>query len=305
MRLTGVGHTRYDLEVQASKSSRLVLHQFYYPGWEATGDGALQIPRSAQPSGVLGLAAFDLPAVSGQARVRLASTPAQFWGSLFSMVACLVVVVGLFAWRQISKALGGFSVTDAPETGGYRAQAWHPSLPLVLALACLLLAVVLIASLVLPNGRVQAPDQVQANLEDTVELLASAADKARYQPGDTVQVTLFWRALRQMDRDYKAFVHLTDAAMTRQPAQHDGDPGGGYTPTTRWELGELVPDRHPLRLPADLLPGKYRLWAGMYEFNDSSSGSEEAMIRNLDVISSDVPVADNRILLGEIEVLSR
>jgi hypothetical protein len=83
--------------------------------------------------------------------------------------------------------------------------------------------------------------------------------------------------------------------MTHQPAQHDGDPGGGFTPTTRWEPGELVPDLHPVQLPADLPPGRYRLWAGMYEYEP---------VRNLTIVAADRPVSDNRILLGEIEVLS-
>lgn len=101
-------------------------------------------------------------------------------------------------------------------------------------------------------------------------------------------------ALDGLAEDYKAFVHLTDVGLSRQPAQHDGDPGGGYTPTTRWVPGELVPDRHALPLPGDLAPGRYQLWAGMYAF---SSG------HNLDVVSSDVPHDGRRVLLAEIEVV--
>jgi hypothetical protein len=108
-------------------------------------------------------------------------------------------------------------------------------------------------------------------------------------------VTLYWRALRTLDQDYKAFVHLTDAEVTQQPAQHDGDPGSGFTPTTRWLPGEIVPDIHHLRLPADLEPGRYRLWAGMYEHET---------VRNLTVLSSDTPAADGRVMLGDIEVAS-
>ena len=120
-------------------------------------------------------------------------------------------------------------------------------------------------SLALPNGYVRTVTQVNANLEDTAELLSFTTDRDTYRPGDTVSVTLYWRALRAPQQDYKTFVHLTDVDVTRQPAQHDGDPGGGFSPTTRWLPGELVPDTHHLTLPADLAPGRYRLWAGMYE----------------------------------------
>jgi hypothetical protein len=107
-------------------------------------------------------------------------------------------------------------------------------------------------------------------------------------------VTLYWRALRGLDKDYKAFVHLTDVEMTRQPAQHDGDPGAGFTPTTRWLPGEIVPDTHVLALPNDLQPGTYRLWAGMYDYETT---------QNLEVLSSGTTAVDGRVLLGEIEVV--
>ena len=115
----------------------------------------------------------------------------------------------------------------------------------------------------------------------------------QYRPGETVVVDLYWLGLRPETRNLKSFVHLTDADLTRQPAQHDGDPGGGFTPTSRWFPGELVPDAHSLVLPENLAAGRYRLWAGLYEF---------ATLRNLDVVSAGVPVVDNRVLLGEIEV---
>ena len=165
--------------------------------------------------------------------------------------------------------------------------------PLGLAACYLLLAAILLTSLVLPNGRVQGVQPVNANLEDHVELLAYATDLSPYAPGDTVTVDLYWLALHGPDQDYKAFVHLTDANHTSQPAQHDGDPGGGFSPTTRWLPGEIVPDAHYLVLPEDLSPGRYLLWAGMYEHDT---------VRNLAVLSANVPTAGGRVLLGEIEV---
>jgi hypothetical protein len=135
--------------------------------------------------------------------------------------------------------------------------------------------------------------QTGANLEDRVELLGYRAEQRLYQPGDTLRIELYWRSLRAMDSNHKSFVHLTDQAVTEQPAQHDGDPGGGFTPTTRWVPGEIVPDRHDLALPADLKPGLYRLWAGMYDYET---------VRNLAVVEAETPHADGRILLGEIEI---
>ena len=273
VRLTGVGHTRYDLTVEAPEGTSLTLHQFHYPGWQAGWQGDT-VP--SQPEGVLALASYDLEAGSGPLTARLGHTSAQFWATLVSLLASLLIGTGIIV----------VSRRGAPQVRSPRGS--------ILLTACYLaLAAVLLVSLLLPNGTVHAANQVNANLEDSVELLAYTADRTAYHPGDTVSVTLYWRALRELDQDYKAFVHLTDAGVTHQPAQHDGDPNSGFTPTTRWLPGELVPDTHHLDLPADLEPGRYRLWAGMYQHET---------VRNLTILSSESPTADGRILLGEIEV---
>ncbi len=49
------------------------------------------------------------------------------------------------------------------------------------------------------------------------------------------------------DVDYKVSLQLVDdngALLT----QHDGDPYEGRFPTSRWQVGETVPDRHHLTL---------------------------------------------------------
>lgn len=273
IRLARAGHTRYEFDLDARQELLLTLHQFYYPGWEARWQGETHL---AQPRGILGLAAMDLPAGSGPLAVRLALSPAQRGGTLLSLLVALAIGVVLVAEYQL------------PGAGTSRR-------PLSLAAGYTLLAAILLGGLAWPNGHSREVQRVGANLEDQAELLAFAADDTTYRPGDTVRVTLYWLALRQPAREYKAFVHLTDAAVTRQPAQHDGDPGEGFTPTSRWLAGELIPDTHPLRLPTDLSPGRYRLWAGMYEHET---------VRNLNVLSSETESIDNRVLLGEIEVVA-
>jgi hypothetical protein len=273
VRLTGVGYTRFDFEVDAPQGTTLLMHQFHYPGWQARWQGEV-IP--SYPKGDLGLATLDLPPGNGTLTVHLAYTPVQLWATVFSSLVLVAGGVVLVAQVQITGP--GFSRQTLP-----------------LAACTLLFAAILIASLILPNGYVRAAAPVNANLQDSVELLAFTADWAVYRPGDTVEVTLYWRALRDLGQDYKTFIHLTDADITRQPTQHDDDPGGDYTPTTRWLPGELVPDTHRLTLPTDLPPGRYHIWADMYEF---------PTVRNLTVLSADAPTDGNRVLLGEVRVVS-
>jgi hypothetical protein len=283
MELAGVAYTGYSLAVPEPQPTHVVLHQFYYPGWQATWQ---RERHPAHPESALGLAAFDLPPGSGALLLRLGLTPSQLWGSGLSAAIALGMAVALVA------GLGCGRSRSAPHPPPERRAALASGL----AACCTLLAGILLVSILWPSGFVRAVRPANANLENTVELLSSLTGKARYRPGETLDVTLYWRALRSLDRDYKAFVHLTDADLTRQPAQQDSDPGGGFTPVSRWLPGEIVPDTHHLPLPADLPPGRYLIWAGMYEYET---------VRNLEVLSADVPHPGNRVLVGEIEVTNR
>jgi hypothetical protein len=274
MDLVGVGYTRYDLTLDAPVGASLALHQFYYPGWQAEWQGDV---IAAHPEGELGLATFDLPPGSGDLVLRLALTPVQRWGTLISLFVALSIGVAMVSRLQS------------------KLQAGEKAVVVAVALCYLLLAAVLLGGLVWPNGYVRETQPVNANLADVVELQAFSAKGERFHAGDTVQVTLYWMALETLDRDYKTFLHLTDAEVTRQPTQHDDDPGGDFTPTTRWMPGELVPDSHTLTLPQDLPPGRYHIWADMYEYPS---------VTNLDVLSADVPSDGKRVLLREIQVVA-
>ena len=45
-----------------------------------------------------------------------------------------------------------------------------------------------------------------------IELLGAEVDRSAAQPGDPIKVTLYWRALQPIDRNYVEFVHLIDEA---------------------------------------------------------------------------------------------
>jgi len=100
-------------------------------------------------------------------------------------------------------------------------------------------------------------------LGEQVELLGYDLEPEPPIPGAQATLTLYWRALTEMETSYTVFVHLlgTDGGMA---AQHDGVPVGETYPTTLWVTGEVVTDPHVLDLPADLPSGTYTLEVGMY-----------------------------------------
>ena len=62
-------------------------------------------------------------------------------------------------------------------------------------------------------------------------------------------LTLYWQAIATPQSDYTVFVHLLDSAG-QLAGQADGPPAAGAYPTSLWEPGEIIVDRH--QLPAGL-----------------------------------------------------
>lgn len=110
----------------------------------------------------------------------------------------------------------------------------------------------------------QTPDHaVQVALGDAIALLGYDAP-AQVAPDDTFAVSLYWRALAPTPGDYKVFVHLFsfEGALV---AQHDGQPVNWAYPTTAWQAGDYILDRHAITLTAGLARGDYRVVVGMYD----------------------------------------
>jgi hypothetical protein len=67
-----------------------------------------------------------------------------------------------------------------------------------------------------------------------------------------------------MSTDYTVFVHVRDVDGATV-AQQDSQPLDGDYPTSQWRVNETVIDAHSAELPADLPPGQYHVWVGMYQ----------------------------------------
>jgi 4-amino-4-deoxy-L-arabinose transferase-like glycosyltransferase len=113
------------------------------------------------------------------------------------------------------------------------------------------------------------------------------------RPGDTLEVTLYWRANAEIDRCYKVFVHLYNEEGSLV-GQRDQIPGLGIRPTTSWEPGEVVADRYHVEIGAGVASGVYAVAVGMY---DAETGERvSAFGPNGERLSQD------RILLGELNI---
>jgi hypothetical protein len=105
----------------------------------------------------------------------------------------------------------------------------------------------------------------QEVLGDSISLLGYDLPSERLRPGDTLALTLYWRAAEEVGRSYTVFVQLLNARGERAAGQ-DSEPNGGRYPTSAWTLQVAIRDVHDVPLPPNLAPGRYTLIVGMYEW---------------------------------------
>jgi hypothetical protein len=82
------------------------------------------------------------------------------------------------------------------------------------------------------------------------------------QPGETIDVTLYWQKGRWLPTDYYSGVTLIDAQGNGLANSYHWITRWVYA-TQQWRLDDIVPDGHALTLPDDLSPGVYRLVVGV------------------------------------------
>ena len=126
-----------------------------------------------------------------------------------------------------------------------------------------------------------------ASFDHRVELLGYDLEETSLKPGDTLHLTLYWRALAEMDKSYTVFTHLLDSDSQIR-GQKDSIPGKGTLPTTSWVAGEIITDRYEIAVHADAPPGRYILEIGFY---DAGTG------QRLPVVNQQGQRVDDRVLL--------
>lgn len=104
---------------------------------------------------------------------------------------------------------------------------------------------------------------LSATLGDRVELLGYDLAAESVTPGGRLTLTLYWRALTEMTRDYTVFTHLLspDGSMI---GQKDDMPVRGTYATSLWLPGEVVTDVYEISVSPDAQPDEHRLEVGMY-----------------------------------------
>lgn len=92
-----------------------------------------------------------------------------------------------------------------------------------------------------------------------------------YQPGDQVNLTLYYQVNGPVDNSFSSFTHLLGTAFnpeTQGPlwGQQDGNPCGEFYAMADWQPGSIIMSKGHIPLPAETPPGEYKLQTGFYHW---------------------------------------
>lgn len=107
------------------------------------------------------------------------------------------------------------------------------------------------------------PNPMQVNFSDQIALVGYNMDKRVLAPGQTCHLTLYWRGLKAMRKNYSVFTHLL-AENGERVAQMDSWPQRGAAPTSAWKAEAVIQDEYELTVPSDAPLGVYSIHIGLY-----------------------------------------
>jgi hypothetical protein len=143
-----------------------------------------------------------------------------------------------------------------------------------------------------PANTAEIPYRLEVQFEDEIRLEGYSLEDAGLAPGESLDLTLYWKALKVMDEDYTVFVHLLDE-NGKLVAQQDNQPRGGLYSTSIWDEREMVEDNYRIALEPGLPTGRYVIEVGIYRQPEAT---------RLRAYSDGIRLGEDRVLLSEITV---
>jgi hypothetical protein len=246
------------LLVAVSQPVRISLYISAFPGWNIQ-QGSLNLDWTSDPEGFLN---FDARAGVHEVAVFYGETPLQLTADAIAIAMFLLTV----AMSVLRSRRAGFTPTiDASllATAETRVVAFALGF-LVLALPALVGQAGLFWQQS-PRGVVLGDSQpLQHYSRLGLDILSYRLDNAVVTPGESIELTLYWRTVRPLADNLQVTVNLVDAGTGRRVAQSYKRHLGGY-PTTRWPSNRYVRDVHRLSLSESVPPGNYLLQVEVWD----------------------------------------
>ncbi len=227
-------------QVSASQPISLTLRSFYFPGWQATVDGAPVRTSARTP---LGLLTASVPPGDHQVAFVLNNTLPQQAGTLISMASALALATLVtVAWRRREN--------NAPIAAG------------ILALGLAAFLIPAIAAFIAPPT---AREQEQIAVSPALDLIGWSVDNARLQAGAwrvadaraSLSLQTFWFARNSTEE--KSFTWRWLDAGGQVVSQSEQPSRFGTGNVAAWIPNEVIEDHFDVPLRPALPPGSYTL----------------------------------------------
>ncbi|HZY43126.1 MAG TPA: glycosyltransferase family 39 protein [Anaerolineae bacterium] len=129
-----------------------------------------------------------------------------------------------------------------------------------------------------------------------LKLIGADFKSTSAQPGGSIEIILYWQASAPIDKNYSTFVHLLDENEI-VVAQRDMFPGQGLWPTSQMKVGDIIPSRYVINLPATAYaPDKLIFEVGVYDYASQTrllmlDGADNLRFGSIDLqsVAGDVP----------------
>lgn len=240
------------LQISTGTPQRLDLLMAYFPGWQAWS-GATPLLLAADPA--TNLMQLQVAAMNGEVVLTLGPTPPRQHGWLLSLsaLATLAVLVW-FRARRAQADCQNSALLPIEETR-------------LLAVSIAMFALILLmfatpfSPLTLharPGYKLDGASALRDRTDAGLEAIAFRLDRPTYRPGDHIELTLYWRALRFLTENYQVQVSLQDVTRGTLRYQTTRHSPGGF-PTRRWQPYQYVADTYIIPLDPGLPPDDYQI----------------------------------------------
>jgi len=138
------------------------------------------------------------------------------------------------------------------------------------------------------------PNPISVNFGDRMALVGYDLDRRVAKPGEDITLTLYWRGLQKMERNYTISAQLVSEELVKA-AEDSRWPLGKDAPTMLWKVGHLLEDPKTLTVYGDAPPGIYDVRVTVFKKLDGE-------FIHLPVISDRGEMLSNYIVLTKVRV---
>ncbi len=290
--------------------------------WLATfGWTVIEVPEAAYiAGGVIGIAALAgilYALIPGTVPARL--DPATRRGLILLALLLIMMAASLVKWTvDTGSAYGRLLLPAEPAIAVLMAwglASWGRGKPIqvgyvVIGLAALTWAVAIPPLVLEPAFETPLVTELPAGVDPVdirfangVRLVAAEVPGDDLQPGDSLDVTLYWQADAPNGARYRTFIQLGPWNAYPPLVEIDTWAGSAMMPTDRWRRGDMISQRVTLTAPAwTAAPALYWVRVGMID----EAGNRVAVTNSRDVITLGPwdPTTGQVAVLGPNRVLS-